>query len=144
MIRPSNLNDRDGEPARVAGRPNKRSTMGSPRVPRTFCRKTLSVTDYHAASLSTITPETSFALRTLDVTAFTIGRSLLYPTFAGMVTSGMGDCAGHPKLSTTGVRSRPLPSAKSALLGSGGELNGALPRASPGDGQSRATACLFR
>ena len=122
---------RDGEPAHVAGQPNKRTMTGSLHAPRTFCRKTLSVTDYHTASLSTITPETSFELRTPDVSAFTTGRSLLYPAFTGMVTNGMGGYAGHPELATTGVRSRPLPTAKRALLGSGGELNGALPRASP-------------
>ena len=99
--------------------------------PRTFCGKTLSVTDYHAASLSTITPETSFALRTLEYVAFTTGRPLLYPAFAGMVTRGMGGCAEHSKLATTGIKSQPLPTAKRALLGSGGELNSVLPRASP-------------
>ena len=55
--------------------------------------------------MSTITPETSFALRTPDVSAPTMGRSLLYPAFAGMVTSGKGNCARHPELATTGVRS---------------------------------------
>ena len=95
-------------------------------------------------SLSTITPETSFALRTLDVPTFTTGRSLLYPVFTGMVTNGMGGYAGHPELATTGVRSQPLPTAKSAQLGSSGELNDALPRASPSDGRSHAMACLFR
>ena len=111
---------------------------------RSFFRKTLSVTDYHVVSLSTITPETSFALRTLDVTAFTTGRSLLYPALADMVTSGTGGYAGHPELATTGVRSQPLPADKRALLGTSGELNDAIPRASPSDGRSRATACSFR
>ena len=143
-VRPSNLKGCDGEPACVAGRPNKRPTTRSPRAPLHLLQKTLSITDYHAASLSTITPETSFALRTSDVSAFTTGRSLLYPTFTGMVTSGMGGCAGHPELATTGVRSRPLPTAKRALLGSGGELNGTLSKASPGDGRSHTTACSFR
>ena len=123
----------------VAGLPNKRPMMGSLHAPCTFCRKALSFIDYRAALPSTITPETSFALRTLDVFVFTTGRSLLYPVF-----TGMGGYAGHPELATTGVRSQPLPTAKSALLGSSGELNGTLPRASPSDGWSRATTCSFR
>ena len=93
---------RDGEPAHVAGQPNKRTMTGSLHAPRTFCRKTLSVTDYHAASLSTITPETSFALRIPDVSAFTTGRSLLFPAFTDMVTGDMGGCTEHSKLATTG------------------------------------------
>ena len=94
--------------------------------------------------MNTITPETSFALRTPDVFAFTTGRSLLYPVFAGMVTSGMGGCAGHPELATTGVRSRPLPTNQRTLLGSSGELNVTLPRASPSDRRSRAMVFSFR
>ena len=56
-IWPSNQNGRDGKPARVAGQPNKQPATGSPCAPVTFYKKTLSVTDYHAASLSTITPD---------------------------------------------------------------------------------------
>ena len=85
--------------------PTSGQRQGARTRPRTFCRKTLSVIDYHATSLSAITPKSSFALRTLDVSAFTTGRSLLYPAFTSMVTSGMGSYAGHPKLATTGVRS---------------------------------------
>ena len=32
-----------------------------------------------------------------------MGRSLLYPAFAGMATSGMGGCVEHTKLATTGI-----------------------------------------
>ena len=88
----------------VAGRPNKWPTMGNPRAHPHICRRTPSFTEYRATLRYTITPEKSFATRTLENAAFTTGRPLLYPVFAGTATSGMGGCAEHTKLATTGIK----------------------------------------
>ena len=89
---------------RVAGQPNKRPAMGNPRAHPHICRRTPSFTEYRATLRNTITPEKSFALRTLENAAFTTGRPQLYLVFAGTVTSGMGSCAEHTKLATTGIK----------------------------------------
>ena len=88
---------------RVAGQPNKRPAMGNPRAHPHICRRTPSFTEYRATLQNAITPEKRFALRTLENVAFTMGRPLLYPAFAGMATSGMGGCVEHTKLATTGI-----------------------------------------
>ena len=88
----------------VVGRPNKWPTTGSPLAHQHICRRTPSFTEYHVTLRNTITLENSFALRTLENDAFTMGRPLLYPAFASMVTSGMGSCAEHTKLATTGIK----------------------------------------
>ena len=89
---------------RIAGRPTKRPTMGNPRTHPHICRRTPSFTEYRATLQNAITPEKRFALRTLENVAFTMGRPLLYPAFAGTTTSGMGGCAEHMKLATTGIK----------------------------------------
>ena len=89
---------------RVAGRPNKRPAMGNPRAHPHICRRTPSFTEYRATLRNNITPEKSFALRTLENAAFTMGRPLLYPAFIGTATSGMGGYAEHTKLATTGIK----------------------------------------
>ena len=89
---------------RVAGQPNKRPAMGNPRAHPHICRRTPSFTEYRATLRNTITPEKSFALRTLENAIFTMRRPLLYPAFADTVTSGMGSCAEHTKLATTGIK----------------------------------------
>ena len=89
----------------IAGQPNKWPTMGNPCVHPHICRRTPSFIEYRATLRNTVTPEKSVALRTLENVAFTMGRPLLYPAFAGTATSGMGGYAGHPKLATTEVRS---------------------------------------
>jgi len=86
---------------RVAGQPNKWPVMGKPRAHLHICRRTPSFTEYRTTLWNTITPEKSFALRTLENVAFTMGRPLLYLTFASTVTSG---CAEHTKLATTGIK----------------------------------------
>ena len=89
---------------RVAGRPNKRPTMGNPRAHRHICRRTSSFTEYRVTLRNTIKPEKSFALRTLENAAFTMGRPLLYPAFTGTAISGMGGYADYTKLATTGIK----------------------------------------
>ena len=87
----------------VAGWPNKRPAMGNPRAHPHICRRTPSFTEYRATLQNTITPEKSFALRTLENAAFTMGRPLLYLAFTDMATNGMGGCVEHTKLATTGI-----------------------------------------
>ena len=89
---------------RVEGLPNKRPTMGNQCAHQHICRRTPSFIEYHAMLWNTITPEKNFTLRTLENAAFTMGRPLLYPTFADTATSGMGGCAEHTKLATTGIK----------------------------------------
>ena len=93
---------------RIAGRSNKRPAMGNPRVHPHICRRTPSFIEYCATLRITITPKKSFALRTLENAAFTMGRPLLYPAFADMTTSGMGGCAEHTKLARTGDKGADL------------------------------------
>ena len=89
---------------RIAGRPNKRPAMGNPRAHPHICRRTPNFIEYRAMLQNTITPEKSFALRTLKNVAFTTGRPLLYPTFADTATSSMGGCTEHTKLATPGIK----------------------------------------
>ena len=89
---------------RVAGRPNKWPVMENPRAHPHICRRTPSFTKYRVTLQNTITPEKSFALRTLENAAFTTGRPLLYPAFSDTATSDMGSCAEHTKLATTGIK----------------------------------------
>ena len=89
---------------RIAGQPNKRPAMGNQRAHPHICRRTPSFKEYRATLRNTITPEKSFALRTLENAAFTTGRPRLYLAFAGTTTSGMGGCAEHTKLATTGIK----------------------------------------
>ena len=89
---------------RVAGWPNKRPATGNPHAHPHIRRRTPSFTKYHATLWNTITPEKSFALRTLENAAFTTGRPRLYLAFAGTMTSGMGGCAEHTKLAMTGIK----------------------------------------
>ena len=69
-----------------------------------ICRRTPSFTEYRATLRNNITPEKSFALRILEKATFTMGRPLLYPAFASMVTRGMGGYVEHMKLATTGIK----------------------------------------
>ena len=89
---------------RIAGRSNKRPAMGNPRVHPHICRRTPSFIEYCATLRITITPKKSFALRTLENAAFTIGRPLLYPAFVGTPTSGMGGYAKPTKLTMTRIK----------------------------------------
>ena len=73
---------------------------GRPRA-LAFCKRGLGFLDNHAEQQNTITPDSRFALKTLECVAFATGWSSTYQCAAARHTSDNGSYAGQTRIDTT-------------------------------------------